>query len=232
MKAAAQVGQLLASTRDADRILDLIAEKCREILGAEAFGLFRFDRTACDYARGFGLDERVHATRGPRRGRGGEGRARAPIGRDRGHPADPDIELSPGDPDADRDLRLRAVVAVPIVATDRVLGVLAIYHPVGFRMPVEEREFLETLAAHAAVALENARLFAQTRRRQETAETLTALTQTLTGSLDLSDRALPGRRRRPRAARQRRRRDRPRRPGGRDPPRRARGPGGGRFATS
>ena len=38
VKAAAEVGQLLASIRDADGILDLIAEKCREILKAEAFG--------------------------------------------------------------------------------------------------------------------------------------------------------------------------------------------------
>ncbi len=44
MKTAAEVGQLLASTRDVDGILDLIAEKCREILRAEAFGMFRVDR--------------------------------------------------------------------------------------------------------------------------------------------------------------------------------------------
>ena len=62
---------------------------------------------------------------------------------------------------------------------------LAIYHPVGFRIPAEEVEFLETLAAHAALALENARLFAEARRRQETAETLAAITQALTASLDL-----------------------------------------------
>ena len=81
--------------------------------------------------------------------------------------------------------RLRAVVAVPLLAADRVLGVVAIYHPTGYRLPTEDREFLETLAAHAAVSLENARLFAETRRRQEEAETLTAITRTLTASLDL-----------------------------------------------
>ena len=66
-----------------------------------------------------------------------------------------------------------------------MLGVLAVYHPVGFHVSAEEREFLEILAVHAALALENARLFAETRRRQETAETLAAITQTLSASLDL-----------------------------------------------
>ncbi len=66
-----------------------------------------------------------------------------------------------------------------------MLGVLAIYHAVDFRLPAEDREFLETMAAHAALALENARLFGEIRRRQETAEALADITQTLTASLDL-----------------------------------------------
>lgn len=98
---------------------------------------------------------------------------------------DPEIELSPETRARVESLGLRAVAAVPLLATDRVLGVLAIYHAVDFRLPAEDREFLETLAAHAALALENARLFGEIRRRQETAEALAAITQTLTASLDL-----------------------------------------------
>src|SRR5262249_32004617 len=40
VKAAAEVGRLLALTLDADRMIDVIAEKCREILGARGFGIF------------------------------------------------------------------------------------------------------------------------------------------------------------------------------------------------
>ncbi len=184
VKAAAQVGQLLASTRDADRILDLIAEKSREILGAEAFGVFRLDRGGLDFVRGFGLGERFHHIA---LGEGVVGRA----ARDRRTVEtrdillDPEVELSPETRARVESLSLRAVAAVPLLATDRVLGVLAIYHAVDFRLPAEDREFLETLAAHAALALENARLFGEIRRRQETAEALAAITQTLTASLDL-----------------------------------------------
>jgi GAF domain-containing protein/ActR/RegA family two-component response regulator len=187
VKAAAQVGQLLASTRDADRILDLIAEKSREILGAEGFGLFRFDRDRLRYVRGFGLDEQFQKEHTLALGEGVVGKA----ARDRRAVEsadilqDPDIELSHEARARIESVGSRAVAAVPLLASDRVLGVLAVYHPVGFQIPAEQGEFLETLAAHAAVALENARLFAETRRRQETAEALAAITQTLTASLDL-----------------------------------------------
>src|SRR5262249_21008185 len=56
IKVAAEIGQALAATRDVDRLLDLIAERCREALGAEALGLFRFDGEGrLRYARGSGL---------------------------------------------------------------------------------------------------------------------------------------------------------------------------------
>ena len=184
VKVAAQVGQMLASTRDADRMVDLIADKCREILGVEAFGFFRLDGNELHYARGFGLDDRFHRIAF---GEGLVGKAalerRAIVSAD--VMQDPAIEMSAETRARIASRGLRAVVAVPLLAADRVLGVVAIYHPTGYRLPTEDREFLETLAAHAAVSLENARLFAETRRRQEEAETLTAITRTLTASLDL-----------------------------------------------
>jgi len=184
LKAAAQVGQLLTATRDADRILDLIAEKSREILGAAAFGLFRLEGDQLRYVRGFGLDSRFHSIP---LGEGVVGR----VARERRSLEttdilrDPEIDLSPETRARVASLDDRAVAAVPLLSTDRVLGVVAIYHPAGFRIPAEDGEFLETLAAHAAVALENARLFSEARRRQETAEALASVTQALTASLDL-----------------------------------------------
>jgi GAF domain-containing protein len=178
------VGQLLTATRDADRILDLIAEKCREILGAAAFGLFRLDGDRLQYVRGFGLDSRFH---GIALGEGVVGRAARErrIVETPDLIRDPEIDLLPETRARVTSLDVRAVAAVPLLATDRVLGVVAIYHPVGFRLPAEDGEFLEILAGYAAVALENARLFAEARRRQETAEALAGITQTLTASLDL-----------------------------------------------
>jgi GAF domain-containing protein/ActR/RegA family two-component response regulator len=187
IQAAARVGQSLAATHDADQILDLIAEQCRAILGAEAVGLFRPDGDRLRYVRGIGLDPAFQATHTLAVGEGVVGRAV----RDRSTVEttdilrDPRIELSPASRARIESVGSRAIVAVPLVAADRVLGALAVYHPVGVRTPPEEVEFLETLAAHAAVALENARLFAEARRRRETVEALAAITQALTASLDL-----------------------------------------------
>lgn len=188
VKAAAEVGQLLASTRDADRILDVIAEKCREILGAEGFGLFRFEPSGgLRYVRGFGLDRDFMREHVLVVGEGVVGKAaaerRSVATADVLH--DPAITLSPMSRRRVERQGSRALVAVPLLIHEEVLGVLAVYHPVGFRIPADEAEFLETLANHAATALENARLFAETQRRQESAETLAAITQTLAGSLDL-----------------------------------------------
>ncbi len=188
VKAAAEVGRLLAATLDADRILDVIAEKCREILGAEAFGLFDLQADGrLRYVRGFGLDPAFVRQHTLALGEGVVGRAaleRRSV-QTVDLLTDPAIELGPAARARIEHEGSRALVAVPILIRSEILGVLAVYHAPGFRIPAEETEFLEILASHAAVALDTVRLFAQTRRRQEAAETLAALTQTLTGSLDL-----------------------------------------------
>jgi GAF domain-containing protein/ActR/RegA family two-component response regulator len=189
VKAAAEVGRLLASTLDADRILDVIAEKCREILGAHAFGMFRLDADgSLRYARGFGLDDDFLRHHTFALGEGVVGKAvleRRSI-QTANLLTDPAIRLSPALRAQLERAGSRALIATPILIRTQVFGVLAVYHPPGSWIPAEESEFLEILAHHAAAALENARLFTQARRRQESAETLAALTQTLTGSLDLS----------------------------------------------
>jgi GAF domain-containing protein len=189
VKAAAEVGQLLASTRDADRILDVIAEKCREILDARAFGLFRFDGAGrLRYVRGFGLDEGFMREHVLAVGEGVVGKAVAErrLVETGDILADAErLNLSPEAQARIARVGSRAVVGAPLLLGDDVLGVLAVYHPVGFRAPTEETEFLGILASHAAAALENARLFTESRRRQATAESLAAITQTVTGSLDV-----------------------------------------------
>jgi PAS domain S-box-containing protein len=58
-----------------------------------------------------------------------------------------------------RALGLVACSAAPLMARDRVLGVVEAYHRHGFGFAGEWRDFLETLAGQAALALDNVRLY-------------------------------------------------------------------------
>jgi GAF domain-containing protein/anti-sigma regulatory factor (Ser/Thr protein kinase) len=185
--AAAAIGQLLAKTRDPDRILDLIADKVRDVLGARAFGLFRpLPSGRLAYVRGFGLDDSFMAAHSLAPGEGVVGRAAAE--RRTIETADllrdPAITLSALARARIEGVGSRAILAAPMLTPDAVLGVLAVYYPVGFRVPADQVEFLELLASHGATALDSARLLAETERRQASAETLAAVSQSLASSLD------------------------------------------------
>ena len=57
--------------------------------------------------------------------------------------------------------RIRAILGVPLVVEGRVIGALLAVHRAVRRFPPTEVSLLASFAAHAAVALENARLFAE-----------------------------------------------------------------------
>ena len=98
---------------------------------------------------------------------------------------DPEIALWPETRTRVESLGLPRGAAVPLLATDRVLGVLAIYHAADFAFPPRTGSSWRPWPPTRPLALENARLFGEIPRRQETAEALAAITQTLTASLDL-----------------------------------------------
>jgi signal transduction histidine kinase/CheY-like chemotaxis protein len=64
----------------------------------------------------------------------------------------------------------RALVAVPLIVQERVLGALAVGAQHGRRFTEQEIELVSAFADHAAVACDNARLFEEARRRRTEAE--------------------------------------------------------------
>ena len=72
----------------------------------------------------------------------------------------------------------RAYLAVPIISREETHGVLVVYFFTPHDFTTREVQLVSTLADHAAVALQNARLFEQTRRREREAQTLYEETQT------------------------------------------------------
>jgi signal transduction histidine kinase/ActR/RegA family two-component response regulator len=64
----------------------------------------------------------------------------------------------------------RALLAVPLIVQERVLGALAVGARRGRRFTEREIELVSAFAYHAAVALDNARLFEEAQRRRAEAE--------------------------------------------------------------
>lgn len=81
--------------------------------------------------------------------------------------------------------KVRSILAVPLRIQNKIIGVLSTqsYHRNAYGE--EERFLLEMLANHAAVALENSRLFQETRRRLADLETLAQVSKVLSQTLEL-----------------------------------------------
>jgi len=81
---------------------------------------------------------------------------------------------------------LGAVLAVPLRTTAEIIGMLAVADQTGREFTRAEGDLLQTFADQAALALENARHYAEARRRQSEAEELARVARMLTETLDVN----------------------------------------------
>jgi GAF domain-containing protein/anti-sigma regulatory factor (Ser/Thr protein kinase) len=187
-RALYEVGKLVGATLDAERVVDLIAERCREVLGVGMAGVFRLDADAglLVYERGLGLSADFVRRLRVRLGEGSSGRAaseRRPVW-SRDVLDDPAIPLS----DRVRELvereGYRGVLSVPILTRGELWGALAVYWLQPHAPSPTEIELLSGLAVQAGLAMENAELMRQTQARLQETEMLLAVSRTLASSLD------------------------------------------------
>lgn len=66
---------------------------------------------------------------------------------------------------------LCSMLAVPMIVKDKVIGVLNVYTTTEYEFTKEEIDVLQTIANHAALAIENARLFEELVMTKDTLET-------------------------------------------------------------
>lgn len=179
-----RLGQALTSTHDLDRMLAVVLDTAVATSAARAGAVLLVDAsgTALDLAVGRALEDRVTGPVHLQLGEGIAGRSAQT-----GEPlSGPTAELGPArqEPSAD------SVVAVPLVGERAVLGVLAVYDPLGGRADLTT---LRTLADQAAVAVENV-LRHQDMSRLAVTDALTGLanyrsfTATLTRELERATR--------------------------------------------
>jgi PAS domain S-box-containing protein len=168
LRGLARLSGLIASSLDLDEVLSEIARAAAELMDAEAVGLWVADEAARTLEPRAFSDERLAATYPRRRIEFDEGLPgwvaahREPL-------IVPDVFADSRILSVDwfRQHGLRSAYVVPIVHRDALLGVLALNGRVAFDLAPEDREMLETFVGQAALAIRNARLYAEAREARD-----------------------------------------------------------------
>jgi PAS domain S-box-containing protein len=161
-----EVATGLASSLDVERVLDLIVAKTIDTLDCDASGVYGFDPGGggLRLLRGKNLDPELTAGLVLEPGEGVAGRAfrerQAVWTRDRLD--DPSLQYTPTAARLVGARGPRAYLAVPIVCRGEVFGVLVDYYQEPHDFTPKEIQILSVLANHAAIALDNCRLFNET----------------------------------------------------------------------
>src|SRR5262249_5741417 len=147
-----EVGQAVSSTLDLTTVLETIVKRA-VTLGAEAGAIYRYRKADRQFRLGtsFGYDEALVARiRGaPIRGEGTPARRRAIPER---APVQIDLEPAPHLPLRDLivEAGFRAALQVPLIAGDRVFGVLSIQKKTAGEFPESTVKLMQTFATQSA----------------------------------------------------------------------------------
>jgi len=181
-EALQQVGRELAQLRDPRGLGERVVASVLELIDAKRATLYRPDPATGDLV--------VLAEAGSRpigwtlpRGVGVSGLAaarRRPVA-SRDVLADTRLVWTTATRDALEQSPWRAVLAVPLLANDRLIGVLTAASETGRVYEAEEIALAQAFADQAALAFENAELLHESRERQGRLETLLDVTRQLTG---------------------------------------------------
>jgi PAS domain S-box-containing protein len=184
-----EVTRRLSSTLDLEQVLDIITESALSVDELDAAGLYRWDtaRDGLVLVRGRHLPEAMMRGMVLKPGEGVSGRAyaerRAVSTED--WKADASLHYRPETVAAlEGGHSPRAFVAVPIIIRDEVFGVLLGGASARRRFTERDVRVLSSMAAQAAVAIENARLYTVTQYNLAGAALLNEAARTLHRTLD------------------------------------------------
>lgn len=189
LAAITRVSREITQTPDLREVLTSIARHAAELSGSDGSGMFTIRSDGRLYVEiGYGVSEAFLAAlnaEGVPPGVGAIGRATVER-----HPTQITDTLEesgyPFGPIAGIE-RIRAILAVPMLRGDTVIGGFVLWHRQPRHFTEEETTFLQALAQQCVNAVENARLFEETKRR---ADEMTALYHTaieISGTVHLPD---------------------------------------------
>ena len=166
LKALGEVGSAVSSTLDVDTVLTTILTHANQLAGTQAGQIYDYDDETEELrpraTSGYAGEVAEVLRRNPlRRGEGVTGQAvlqRQPI-------QVPDIAVEHAYQSRVRDLMIesgfRAVLAVPLIREDQVMGALTIARTQPGEFPRQVVDLMTTFASQSALAMQNARLFHQ-----------------------------------------------------------------------
>jgi signal transduction histidine kinase len=185
-----EVTRRLSSTLDLEQVLDIITESALSAVELDAAGFYRWDtgRGGLALVRGRNLPETMgrDETLRPGEGVGGRAYAERRVVWTEDWKADPSLHYRPETVAALEGADApRANIAVPIVIRDEVYGVLlGGVRRTRHRFTEHDVHVLSSMAAQAAVAIENARLYTVTQYNLAAAALLNDAARTLHRTLD------------------------------------------------
>ncbi|HSB24968.1 MAG TPA: GAF domain-containing protein, partial [Burkholderiaceae bacterium] len=177
------------SITDTQPVFDSIAERAARLTGAHYGMVFRFDGELIHVASTFGVNAQgVEAARATFPMPPGDGSVTAMAVRDGRIAMTADVyELSDAaylTKDVARTTGYRSVLSVPMVREGRVIGAITVMRPAEGLFADKEVGLLQTFADQAVIAIENVRLFNETKKALErqtaTAEVLQVISESPT----------------------------------------------------
>ena len=179
------IGRVLAATLSPDALYRTIYEQASRVLETTGFFISLYDADA-DRATLVFYADRGEIERPGVTYRGSESRAireARPIMEDITHPEGTVMLLGP---ESDPEIT-RSVIAAPLLADGRVLGVISAQSYARDAYTELDLELLSAVAGLAAVAVSNARAVSEIERQRRESERMEEISRALTASLDLRD---------------------------------------------
>ncbi|MGH7306685.1 MAG: GAF domain-containing protein, partial [Candidatus Rokuibacteriota bacterium] len=184
----AEVGRLVSQSLEPDEVGQRIVESVGPLLGSATATLYRISLETGDFVLQASAGVGIEWSTLPR------GTAAVGLAVREGRPVstpdiltDPRITLAPATREALESFEHRAILALPLVAGERVFGALAALGRTGRVYTKDEIRLAQTFVDQAAIALDNARLHSETTRRKWEAEVLAGIGRLVTESLDADE---------------------------------------------
>ena len=190
-EALAELSRLSSETLDLGTIARRVVESVRTLLGVQESALYRLVPETGDLSALALMGEREQAL-GPGaifpQGTGAVGlavRERRPVATSN-FLEDPRIRHDPAILERLEGASYRAILALPLLVKDRVIGALAVCASEGRVFREDEIRLAQAFADQAALVLESVQLFDDVARRRHEVEVLAEVVGQINGSLDLS----------------------------------------------